>query len=287
MKSLLETIEERRSGFSKGQRKLADYLKSNYEQAAFMTAYALGEAVGVSESTVVRFAAGLGFSGYPDFKAALRQLVMSSITTVQRAKMAAAIPREDVVDAVLSVDIASIENTKKLVDRDAFSAAADLILNARRVYVLGLRAAMPLAQFLAYYLDFIRGDVLFVNGAVRDVKDGLSRLEAEDLVIGVSFPRYDMRTIRAMGYAKAQGAAVVAITDGDNSPAAANASLALFAKTEMISFADSLCAPMSLINALLVAVGLSRRDETREHLEHLERIWDEEGVFVKEAEGCV
>ncbi|MDO4543849.1 MAG: MurR/RpiR family transcriptional regulator [Clostridia bacterium] len=280
MKPLLDSLRENYNSFSKGKKKIADYLLVDYDKAAFMTAAHLGEEVGISESTVVRFASELGFSGYPEFQRYLQQLVVNRLTTVQRAGMAAGMKRGEVLKRVLSNDAAVIMETIDLVSAEAFDAAVEAILKARKIYVLGLRSAMPLAQFLAYYLDFVCDDVMFINGAVQNLKERVMRLDERDVLIGISFPRYDAKTTDALCYARSRGACVIALTDRQDSPPAQNADIALLAKADMISYADSLAAPFSIINALLVAVGLSRNEEAAKRLQQLEDVWGMEGIYL-------
>lgn len=280
MAALLEQIKEKYSKLSKGQKRLADFLQSSYEQAAFMTAATLGERVGVSESTVVRFAMVLGFDGYPQLQKQLRELLKSRLTTVQRADMAVGMNREEALKTVLTQDANAIRDTQQGVDELAFERAVEKILGARRVYVLGLRSAMPLAQLLSYYLDFVCDYVMFINGAVQDIRERMVRISSEDVLIGIGFPRYDAKTVAVMNRAKSRGIGVIALTDRTDGPVAEAADIVLCAKTSMVSFVDSLTAPLSVINALLVALGLSRPDEVKKHLQQLENVWDEEETYL-------
>lgn len=280
MEQLLRQIEERLPTLSKGQKRIAEYIVHSYEQAAFMTASKLGSTVGVSESTVVRFAFELGLDGYPALQSALQELIRYKLTTVQRAQMASGMQREDVLRNVMTKDMHDIRATLDLIDYDQFSGAIDALLSARRVYVLGLRSAMPMAQFLSYYLDYVCDNVMFINGAVQDLRERMVRICDKDVLVGISFPRYSARTVDAMRYAKSRGAQVVALTDKRESPVGLFADYTLCAKSDMASFADSLVAPLSLINALIVAVGLSRQDEAHRHLQTLEEVWGFEGVYM-------
>lgn len=281
MEQLLDEIAERRDHLSKGQKRIADYILNAYEQAAFMTASKLGDTVGVSESTVVRFATVLGRDGYPALQSELQELIRNKLTTVQRVQMAASMQREDVIRTVMQKDMGDIRNTLDTVDYEQFSAAIDALLGARRIYVLGLRSAMPMAQFLSYYLDYICDGVMFINGAVQDLRERMVRLNEADVLIGISFPRYSARTVDAMRYAKSRGARVVALTDRCDSPAGKEADICLCAKSDMASFADSFVAPLSLMNAIIVALGLSRKDEAEKHLQQLEDVWGFEGVYLE------
>lgn len=278
--ALFDAIKENYPKLSKGKKLLADFIVGSYEQAAFMTAAALGQRVGVSESTVVRFATDLGLEGYPQLQKQLREMLKSRLTTVQRADMAVGMARSDALRSVLSGDMLDLRETLENVDFDAFDKAVEAILNARKIYVLGLRSAMPLAQFLSYYLDFVCDNVMFINGAVQNIRERMVRLNEQDLLIGISFPRYDTKTIGAMNEAKSRGATVLAFTDRKDGPAGVIADIVLQAKTNMVSFADSIAAPLSLINALLVAVGLSRREEAKKHMQQLENVWREEDTYL-------
>ena len=280
MERLLDEIVARRPKLSKGQKKIADYILKSYEQAAFMTANKLGETVGVSESTVVRFAAVMGRAGSPELQSELQELIRNKLTTVQRAQMTSGMQLSEVIHSVMTKDIQDIRATMETVDYLQYEAAIDALLNARRIYVLGLRSAMPMAQFLSYYLDYVCDGVMFINGAVQDLRERMVRLNEKDVLIGISFPRYSARTVDAMRYARSRGAKVIALTDREDSPAGKIADYCLCAKSDMASFADSFVAPLSLINALIVGMGLSRKDEAEKHLQQLEDVWGFEGVYL-------
>ncbi|GHU72171.1 N-acetylmannosamine kinase [Clostridia bacterium] len=270
-----------RSGkrLSKGHRRIAEYIVEHYERAVFMTASKLGEQVSISESTVVRFAAALGYDGYPQLQRALQELVRHRLTAVQRFEMSADMDSSEVLRTVLKSDMQNIRQTIEEVDEGAFNEMVSRILNARHIYVLGVRAAAPLASFLGYYLSYLFDHVSVAAAGVLDVFEGIARIGAEDVLIGISFPRYSTRTLEAMEFAKSRGAQVVAITDGPMSPLADIASLCLNARTDMASFADSLAAPLSLINALIVALGLQRKQEMGSHFQLLEDIWNAYHVY--------
>jgi len=280
MEGLLATITEKYGQFSKGQKRIADYIMHSFDDAAFMTAARLGETVGVSESTVVRFAYAVGLDGYPELQEALQELIRHRLTSVQRIRLASSIPESDVLHRVLSDDIGNIRATIDMIDNESFHAAIEAILRARRIYVLGGRSATALAQFLTYYLDYVCDNVMFLNGAVQDIYERMVRLGPEDVCIGISFPRYSVRTVDAMRYAKNCGASVIAVTDVPSSPLSRYADCVLCARSNMASFADSLVAPLSLINAIIVAVGLARKEEAFRHLDRLETIWSREGVYL-------
>lgn len=283
MDRLLDAIQQGYASFSKGQRRIADFIVNSYDEAAFMTAAKLGERVQVSESTVVRFSYSLGLDGYPALQEELQELIRHRLTSVQRIRLAASIPQQEVLKTVLTSDMNNIRATIEMLDNDSFQGAIDAILSARRVYVLGIRSAMALAQFFTYYLDYVCDNVMFVNGAVQDIHERMLRVGPDDVCVGISFPRYSARTVDAMKYAKSKGAKLIALTDQSTSPVALISDFTLCARSDMASFADSLVAPMSLMNAIIVAVGLARKDEAYQHLTQLEDIWHAEGVYLNEA----
>ena len=253
---------------------------THYDKAAFMTASKLGEYVGVSESTVVRFASTLGYAGYPQLQKALQELIRHRLTASQRFEMTGDMDQAQVLSKVLKADMQNIRSTIDELDVTVFENTVDLLLRARTIYVMGLRASAPLAQFMAHYLSFIFSNVVLVTSGVSDVFEQLSRIGEDDVLIGISFPRYSSRTIEAMEYARRHGAQLVAITDGPLSPLHAQADLCLTAKSDMASFVDSLVAPMSLINALIVALGQRRRAQVAAYFEEMENIWDEYHVYL-------
>ena len=277
-KDILRALEQRLPTFSKGQRVLARFVLENYDKAAFMTASRLGEAVGVSESTVVRFAAELGFRGYPGMKKALQEIVRSRLTAVERLEVAEqTMNTQDVARAVLRADIANLQATLDETDEAAFNTAVDRIVSARRIFVLGMRTSTTLANFLGFYLNLLRDNVHVIQDtAAMEVYEQMLRVREGDLVIGISFPRYSNRTINAMKYARDRGAGTLGITDTKASPLNEDSDVCLFAKSEMVSFLDSLVAPMGLINALIVTRD---REHTRQTFKDLEDIWSEYGVY--------
>jgi len=277
---LMQLINANYKRMSKGQKLIAEYILNSYDKAAFMTASKLGRKVGVSESTVVRFANALGYDGYPHLQKALQELIRNKLTTVQRIEMSSELNQSMVLPTVLKADMNNIRLTIDEINYDVFEAAVESILKARQVYVLGLRSAAPLAQFLSYYLSFILDNVRVVTSGVSDVFEQLMRINQDDILIGISFPRYSNRTIEAMGFVKAKGAKSIAITDSMLSPLVNHADLCLTARSDMASFVDSLVAPLSLINALIVAIGLRKRDDVSEYFTQLEKIWDEYKVYV-------
>ncbi|MBQ8080444.1 MAG: MurR/RpiR family transcriptional regulator [Clostridia bacterium] len=264
---------------SKGHQRLARYLADHYDSAAHLTASALGEAAGVSESTVVRFAVAMGYEGYPEFQQAFQELVRHRLTANQRFQMSTEMKKEDVLATVLKANMRNIRSTVEHLDNSAFLDAVNRIQRAKAIYVLGLRSAAPLAQFLGYYLNFIFDNVHIVASGVTDVFEGIVRVDQDDVLIAISFPRYSNRTVEAMRFAKRSGAQVIALTDGAMSPLFETSDVCLAASTDMASFVDSLAAPLSVINALLVALGLQKGEALKNHLEQLEGLWTEHSVY--------
>ena len=279
-KNLLTRLQEQTPSLSKSHKRIASFILENYDRAAYFTAAQLGRATGASESTVVRFAYAMGYDGYPALQKSLQELIRNKLTAVQRIQLNDGLAEEDVLRTVLRTDMNNIRATIDSIPNEVFLGAVDAILAARRVYVVGLRAASPLAQFLFYNLAFVRDQVTHVSGAVSEIQDQLVRMDETDLCICISFPRYSTRTVRAMQFAKQQGAVTVAITDHLSSPLAQLADYALPARSDMASFADSLVAPLSLINAIIVAAGIKRRSEVSELFTKLENIWGREQVYM-------
>lgn len=280
-KDILRALEQRLPTFSKGQRVLARFVLDHYDKAAFMTASRLGKEVGVSESTVVRFAAELGFRGYPGMKKALQEVVRSRLTAVERLEVAEqTMNTRDVARVVLRADIANLQATLDETDEAAFNTAVDRIVSARRIFLVGMRTSTTLSNFFGFYLNLLRDNVHVIQDtAAMEVYEQMLRVREGDLVIGISFPRYSNRTINAMKYARDRGAGTLGITDTKASPLNDYSDVCLFAKSEMVSFLDSLVAPMGLINALIVAIGTRDRERTRQTFKDLEDIWSEYGVY--------
>lgn len=269
--------------FSKGQKRIANYILAHYDKSAFMTASRLGAAVGVSESTVVRFATELGFEGYPGLQRALQEMIRNRLTSVQRIEVTSdQIGTDSVFDKVLNLDIEKIRRTLESSSRDEFDAAVETLVSASSIYIIGSRSAEALAQFLAYYFNLIFPNVRLVRAnSSSEMFEQIMRVGADDIMIGISFPRYSKHTVRALNYASDRGAKVLAITDTRMSPLAEHANHLLLARSDMASFVDSLVAPLSVINALIVAVGIRKREEISKTFETLEHIWDEYGVYQK------
>lgn len=278
---VLKKIEENYTGFSKRQKLLADYIIKNYDKAAFMTAAKLGATVGISESTVVRFATELGYKGYPGFQKALEELVRTKLNSIQRMEVTyGRITQSEILESVLHSDIDKIKLTLANIDQNAFELAVDTILNARRIYIIGIRSCSPLAEFLSFYLNLICDNVIPVrtNGS-SEIFEQLIRVNENDVVIGISFPRYSMRTLKALEYASNRKAKVITLTDSIHSPINLYSSCNLIARSDMASIVDSLVAPLSVINALVVALCMKKQKEVITTLETLEEIWDEYQVY--------
>ena len=269
---------------SKGQKRLADYITDKYEEAAFLTAAQLGDRVNVSESTAVRFAAFLGYKGFPELHKAMGEMVKDRLGVVERMEAVYGhIPQEKIVDTVLTGDAEKIRLTMEHLDRQAFRIAVDTILGARTIYVIGLRSCAPLASFLSFYLHEIFDDVRLVSSTGgSEVFEQLIRIGEEDVIIGISFPRYSMRTLKAMEFANSRNAKVITITDSVHSPINLYSSCSLTARSDMASIVDSLVAPLSVINALIVALCMKREKEVAATLERMEEIWDEYQIYTKD-----
>ena len=280
---ILALIQENMNTFSKGQKRIAAFILDSYDKAAFMTASRLGKKVGVSESTVVRFAAELGYDGYPDMQKSLQKMIRNRLTSVQRIEVTNdRIGDQDLVSMVLQSDMEKIRLTLEELDRSAFDNAVRAIVSAKRIYIIGVRSSAAIASFLGFYFNLIFDNVVNVTaGTASEMFEHLLRVGQDDVVIGVSFPRYSRRTVEAMRLARDRGATTIAITDSDASPLAGIATYLLKARSDMVSFVDSLVAPLSLANALLVAVSRRKSNELSQTFQTLEKIWDEYGVYEK------
>lgn len=277
---LLVKLNQRYRSLSKGQKQLATYIMENYDKAAFITASQMGRTVGVSESTVVRFAYALGYDGYPQLQRSLQELIRNKLTSVQRIQMSSEMDQNDVLRSVLKADMNNIRSTIDMIDNASFQSVLDAIISAKSIYIIGYRSAAPLAQFLTYYLNYVRGGIYLVNNSISDAYEQMIRIGEEDVCIGISFPRYSMRTIDAMSFARERRVNIIALTDSHTSPLAEIANTSLIARSDMASFADSLVAPLSLINAIIVGVGLRCKDEISERFDQLETIWGTKQVYV-------
>ena len=283
MNDLITKIQSELPGFSKGQKQIARFILEHYDKAAFMTASRLGVTVGVSESTVVRFATELGYDGYPHLQRALQEMIRNKLTSVQRMEVAGdRMGGRDVLQTVLHADTDMIRVTLDEIDRDAFQGAVDALMGAKRIYILGVRSSSALASFLGFYFNLLFENVTLVHtNSVSEIFEQVLRVGPGDVLFGISFPRYSKRTLSAMKYARDRGARVIALTDSQLSPLARVADHVLLARSDMASFVDSLVARLSVINALIVAVGMSRRDEIEQTFNKLERIWEEYDVYEK------
>lgn len=280
-KNLLKTIEERMHTFSKSQKRISNYILENYDKAAYMTASRLGAVVEVSESTVVRYAIELGFEGYPEFQHALQEYVRTRLTSFQRVEVTNSLIGDgDVLTKVLMSDMEKIRRTLEEIDRDAFATAVDSLIKAKRIYIIGIGSASVLARALNMSLRVMFDNVkLIIATSASEIYEQIMSIGEGDVMIGISFPRYSKKVVGAVSYARDSGAEVVAITDSPESPIAPVASHALYAKSDMASFADSLAAPLSVINALVVAVSRAKQEELTDRLRQLEKIWEEYNVY--------
>ena len=280
---ILALIQENMNTFSKGQKRIAAFILDSYDKAAFMTASRLGKKVGVSESTVVRFAAELGYDGYPDMQKSLQKMIRNRLTSVQRIEVTNdRIGDQDLVSMVLQSDMEKIRLTLEELDRSAFDNAVKAIVSAKRIYIIGVRSSAAIASFLGFYFNLIFDNVVNVTaGTASEMFEHLLRVGEDDVVIGVSFPRYSSRTVQAMSFARDRKATTVAITDSEASPLAPICKYTLKARSDMASFGDSLVAPLSLVNALLVAVSRAKNDDLANTFQILERIWEDYGVYEK------
>ena len=277
---LMRIIQVKFPRLSKGQKLIAEFILKHYDKAAFMTAAKLGTSVGVSESTVVRFANELGFTGYPKLQKALQELIKNKLTTVQRIELSNDyVSEESALKGVLKSDMENIRATLEKINHNTFQDVVDNIFKAKRIYILGLRSSTALAEFLGFYLNLILDNVNIIAYGISDIFEQMINVSENDLVIGIGFPRYAARTIEALTFAQNRGAKVVAITDSLLSPLAAKADYTLIAQSNMASFVDSLVAPLSVINALIIAVGLREKDKISSTFSNIEDIWRENEVY--------
>ena len=281
---IISRINELYSNMSKGHKRIAQFITEHYDQAVFMTAAKLGSELGISESTVVRFAAGIGYEGYPEFQKALEEWVKGQLNSVQKMGVKyGGSSQSEIVTSVLNADIEKIQDTIENLDPNAFETAVKTILEAENLYIVGLRSCEPLARFLHFYVNMIRGNVyLLSTTSVTEMFEQMIRINEKDAIIGISFPRYSMRTLKAMEFANDRNAKVIAITDNIHSPMNLYSSCNLFARSDMVSIVDSLVAPLSLINALVVALCLKRPDTVKESLEMLEEAWNNYQVYLND-----
>ncbi len=283
-KDLLSRINEGFGSFSKGQKLIATFVTDHYDMAVFMTAAKIAESVGVSESTVVRFAKELGYDGFPEFTKAMEALYRTKTDAIQkiRAKYGKS-SQSEVLNSILRADMEKLEDTILNMDVQAFEMSVDIILKARKVYVVGLRTCQPLAEFLSFYLNMIRSDVVLLNtSSASELFEQMIRIDSRDCIIGISFPRYSMRTLKAMEFAHDRNARVITITDSVHSPMNLYSTCNLLARSDMVSIVDSLVAPLSVINALVVALCLKRPKDVKTNLENLEEAWENYQVYLSD-----
>ena len=279
--NLLSRMNTQYHKFSKGQKKLVSYITDNYDKAAFFTAAKLGETVGVSESTVVRFAIHLGYKGYPEFQKALEELVRNKLNSIQRMEVTyGRVPQSEILDTVLRADIEKIKLTMENIDHNAFELAVETILEAKSIYIVGIRSCAPLASFLGFYFNLLFDNVhLMHTNSSSELFEQMIHISKDDVIIGISFPRYSMRTLKALEFANNRNAKVITLTDSIHSPMNLYSSCNLIARSDMASIVDSLVAPLSVINALVVALCMRKQGEVTATLEDLEKIWDEYQVY--------
>lgn len=285
-RDLIDQIQKKFSELSKGQKLIAQYIIENYDKAAFMTASKLADKVGVSESTVVRFADALGLDGYPQLRKGLEDIIKLKLTTVQRVELAGEYSDGgSILKKVLGTDMNNVRVTLENIDHDIFQQVVNEICKAEKIYIVGLRSSMSLADYFGFYLNLILDNVKIVHHGISNIFDQVFRVSKTDIVIGIGFPRYSMQTVDALSYVKEQGVTIVGITDSLSSPIANLADYTLTAKSDMVSFVDSLVAPLSLINALVVAIGMFEKEEITEHLNVLEDIWKKYNVYQRWNQG--
>ncbi|MBC6003243.1 MurPQ operon repressor [uncultured Clostridium sp.] len=279
-KQLIDDIQKQYPRLSKGQKLIAQYLISNYDKVAFMTASKLGEEVGVSESTVVRFANALGFSGYPKLQDALQELIKNKLTTVQRVEMNQEYSDDcKILNKVLKSDIDNIRHTLDDLDEEIFQQASDKLLKARKIYILGMRSSFSIAQYLGFYLDIILDNVHIIRMDMGDAFEQVVRVTEEDVVVAISFPRYSKKSYQVVDYAKGKGAHVISITDSLFAPIATISDTTLLVKSNMASFVDSLVPALSICNALVVSIGMKEKEDIKSYFDDLEQIWERYSVY--------
>lgn len=285
-RDLFMVIEEKLPKLSKGHKLIANYILTQYDKAAFMTAQKLGKTVGVSESTVVRFASDLGYEGYPELQKRLQELMRNKLTAVQRIEVTSGqMKSDDVLARVLNQDIERIRATLNENNEESFNMAADLITSSDTIYIMGTRSSASIASFMSYYLSMLYPHVKLVpSTTTSELFEKIMMIDDKDVMIGISFPRYSNQTVKALKYAKNNNAKVIAITDSVSSPLAKYADALLLAKSDMASFADSLVAPLSLINALITAISIRNVDLVTKTFEKLEKVWDDFDVYAKNSE---
>lgn len=281
-KYLISHIQSQYTRFSKGQKLIAQYILKNYDKVAFMTACKLGETVGVSESTVVRFANALGYSGYPKLQDALQELIKNKLTTVQRVDMIKEFNDDSaILKKIVKSDMENIKDTLDEIDEKAFEEAANRILKAKRIYILGMRSSFTIAQYLGFYLGIILDSVHVIRTDMGDAFEQVVKINEDDVLIAVSFPRYSKKSYQIVSYAKEKGAHIVSLTDSTFAPVASFTDNLLLVKSNMVSFVDSLVPALSIANALIVSVGMKEKEDIKQYFDDLEAIWEKYSVYDK------
>lgn len=282
---IIKFIKERQSAMSKGHRAIASYIVDHYDTAAFITASRLGEKVGVSESTVVRFACALGYDGYPELQKKLQEMIRTKLTNVQRMGLGSDMSEEELVRWAVRNDITALRHIREVLDYGMMQKAADMILGAKRVYILGLRSSAPLALFFWYYLNYILSGTSLVTSSIGgDIFGQMMHAGKGDLVVAISFPRYSSRTMDGVSFAKRNGAAILGITDNERSPLAGLSDANLFVNSDMNLFVDSLVSPISIVNALVLLIGMRKKDGLKQNFEMLEDLWRQYDVYTGKEE---
>ena len=281
-KYLISHIQSQYTRFSKGQKLIAQYILKNYDKVAFMTACKLGETVGVSESTVVRFANALGYSGYPKLQDALQEVIKNKLTTVQRVDMVKEFNDDSaILKKIVKSDMDNIKDTLEEIDEKAFEEAANRILKAKRIYIVGMRSSFTIAQYLGFYLGIILDSVHVIRTDMGDAFEQVVKINEDDVLIAVSFPRYSKKSYQIVSYAKEKGAHIVSLTDSPFAPVASFTDNLLLVKSNMASFVDSLVPALSIANALIVSVGMKEKEDIKQHFDDLEAIWEKYSVYDK------
>ena len=281
-KYLISHIQSQYTRFSKGQKLIAQYILKNYDKVAFMTACKLGEAVGVSESTVVRFANALGYSGYPKLQDALQEVIKNKLTTVQRVDMVKEFNDDSaILKKIVKSDMDNIKDTLEEIDEKAFEEAANRILKAKRIYIVGMRSSFTIAQYLGFYLGIILDSVHVIRTDMGDAFEQVVKINEDDVLIAISFPRYSKKSYQIVSYAKEKGAHIVSLTDSPFAPVASFTDNLLLVKSNMVSFVDSLVPALSIANALIVSVGMKEKEDIKQHFDDLEAIWKKYSVYDK------
>jgi DNA-binding MurR/RpiR family transcriptional regulator len=281
---LLNRIEDTFSSMSKGQKKIAEYITSNYDKAVFMTAAKMGKVVGVSESTVVRFATLLGYDGYPGLLVAMEDMVSNKLKTIKKIELSKdRVSKQELLESVLKSDMDKISNTLNSIDSEAFELALNIIDSSRKIYICGIRSCMPLASFLGFYLSMIYDNVVVINtNSLSEIFEQMLRIDNQDCFIGISFPRYSMRTLKAMEFANDKNARVIALTDNIHSPMCLYSSCNLVADSEFTSIVDSLVAPLSVINAIIASLFMKNYEKAVMNIEELEALWEDYQVYAND-----